>query len=154
MIVINSVNAFYFEIDGTRMARIYQPLAQGSQAISIVNIYDTRQKLLNSTKYDEVQVDGAVYGSQSELIEALLLIVYSPQGSGGSESSGVYGETPSGVVDGVNTVFNITVVPVAGTARVCLNGIRQINEVAIVGAVITFDEAPFVGDVISVDYDI
>lgn len=77
MILINTVDEKYFTLDGVQFARIYQPLAQGSQAIGLYNKFDTKQQLKNSTKYDEFLIDGVAFGSQEETIAALLDVIYS-----------------------------------------------------------------------------
>lgn len=77
MIVINSVDDKYFTLNGIRYARFFQPLAQGTEAVGIYSVYDTRQQLVSSTRYSEYVIDGIYYTSQAELITALLDIVWS-----------------------------------------------------------------------------
>jgi hypothetical protein len=76
MILINTVSDKYFTLDGIQLARIYQPLAQGSAAIGIYSIYDTRQQLVNSTGFSEFLIDGTFYATQEETIEAILTVIW------------------------------------------------------------------------------
>ena len=77
MILINTVDAKYFTIDGVKFARIYQPLRQGSEAIGIYSIFDTKLQLVNSTKYNEFNIDNLVYNNQEDAISALLNVIWS-----------------------------------------------------------------------------
>lgn len=76
MITINTVNDKYFELDGVQFAMIYQPLAQGSEALGIYSIYDTRKQLVNSTKFNQFSINSVVYDTLEETIEALLPIIW------------------------------------------------------------------------------
>ena len=76
MITIIDFSEKHFKLDGVEFPKIYQPLAQGSQAIGIYSIYDTRKQLINSTNYTEFTIDGTVYTSQAETIAALLDVVW------------------------------------------------------------------------------
>lgn len=76
MILISTVSDKYFSLDGIQFARIYQPLSQGSTSIGIYNMFDTRQQLQNSIEYNEISIDGTVYSSQEDAIEAILDVVY------------------------------------------------------------------------------
>lgn len=88
MIVINNIDANYFELNGKRYNKIYQPLAQGDSNIGIYNIFDVRQQLLNSTPFDEFTIDSINYNSQVEVINALLPVIHSTvtSGNGGGSS--------------------------------------------------------------------
>jgi len=77
MITIITVDEKYFTLDGIQFARIFQPLAQGSDAIGIYSIYDTKLQLVNSTKFDEFTIDGSTYANQALTIVALLEVIYS-----------------------------------------------------------------------------
>jgi hypothetical protein len=67
-----------------------------------------------------------------------------------------YRETPAGLVDGSNTVFNTTFNPVTGTELVFVNGVLCEQGVeadyTISGKTITFVLAPRVGDLVNVIY--
>lgn len=82
MIVITTISDKYFELNGTRYARIYEPLKQGAENIGLYNIYDTKNQLQSSVHFSEYEVDGSTYGTQALTVAALLDVVYSQQGSG------------------------------------------------------------------------
>ncbi|MEE1963555.1 tail fiber domain-containing protein [Allomuricauda taeanensis] len=90
-IVINTVSDTKFSLNGTTYGKIYQPLAQGTEHLSIVNVYDTKQKLLNSTHFTEFTVNGSTFLSQDTLISALILVIFSI-GEGGGGGGGSWGE--------------------------------------------------------------
>lgn len=82
-------------------------------------------------------------------------------GSGGSApppppSAGAiyHGETPVGAINGSNTTFTLTYVPVAGTLQVFLNGILQLGGVnyTLTGQTITFTNPPQSDDWLGVNY--
>ncbi len=108
MITINTVSDKYFTLDGTQYARIYQPLTQGDENISILNIFDTRQKLVNSTKYDEFTVDTATFANQTLLIAALLDVIWTNVGtdSGGETQELEFGD--QGSAPNYDTIINHT----------------------------------------------
>lgn len=61
-------------------------------------------------------------------------------------------ETPTGIIDGINKVFTTTFDIHAGDLKVFLNGLKE-KYVAITGdKEFTFEEAPFVGDTVEVEY--
>ena len=68
----------------------------------------------------------------------------------------VDGETPSGAVNDVNTVYTLANTPVAGSVKVYLNGVRMkvTEDYTISGTTLTFSTAPATGDNILVDYRI
>lgn len=76
MVTITSVDDKFFLLDDIQYARIYQPLKQGLNNVSILNIYDTKQKLINSTRYDEFIVDDLTYANQTLLIAALVSVTW------------------------------------------------------------------------------
>jgi hypothetical protein len=71
-------------------------------------------------------------------------------------ASFIFGETPSGSVNGTNAAFTLANTPQSGTVRVYLNGMRQNagvgNDYTISSGTVTFLTAPSTGDVILVDY--
>lgn len=89
--IINTVSDTKFSLNGITYGKIYQPLAQGTEHISIVNVYDTSQKLVNSTHYSEFNVNGSTYIDQDTLISALILVIFTLGESGGS-GGGAWGE--------------------------------------------------------------
>lgn len=70
----------------------------------------------------------------------------------------VFGETPTGTVDGVNAAFTLANTPTAGSVSVHKNGIRQLagagNDYTISGTTVTFlaGNLPQTGDNLIVDY--
>lgn len=68
----------------------------------------------------------------------------------------VFGEVPTGAINGANAAFQLASMPQSGTVRVFLNGVRQNvgagNDYTISGQTITFNGAPGVGDTVLVDY--
>lgn len=70
----------------------------------------------------------------------------------------IFGETPTGTIDGSNATFTLANTPESGTVRVYVNGIRQNvgsgNDYTISGGTITFETAavPASGDVLLADY--
>jgi hypothetical protein len=77
MVIINTITDKDFELNGIPFAKIYQPLKSGSEGIAIYSIYDTRQQIQNSIRYDQYQIDGVVYGSQTLTMAAILDVVIS-----------------------------------------------------------------------------
>ena len=63
-------------------------------------------------------------------------------------------ETPSGTVDGVNTIFNLAKAPIKNSLKVYRGGARQriTEDYTLSGNVITFLIAPQVGEILLVDY--
>lgn len=70
----------------------------------------------------------------------------------------VYGETPSGTVNGINDTFTLANTPTAGTVALYVNGLRMKsgsgNDYTISGSTITFEAGaiPLTGDVLQADY--
>lgn len=66
----------------------------------------------------------------------------------------IAGETPTGAIDGINTMFTLANTPVANTYTVFLNGLalNPATDYSVVGAVITLTSAPLVGDEVFVNY--
>lgn len=77
MVTINSINDDYFEIEGIRYAKIYQPLKQGSESLLITNIYDTKLILLGPVSYSDLLINGEIATSLNSCISALLEVIYS-----------------------------------------------------------------------------
>lgn len=72
-------------------------------------------------------------------------------------SSPVNGATPTGTVNGANTVFTLPAAPVAGTLLVFLNGILQEGggvDYTFAGVTITFVIAPLANDRVRVCYSV
>lgn len=75
--------------------------------------------------------------------------------SGGAGPTFVYGETPTGTINGINDAFTTANTPTSETVRVYLNGLRQTptTDYSVSTNTITFTTAPLTGDVIIVDYN-
>ena len=155
MIIILTVSSDVFSLNGVEYAKIYQPLTKGASAIGIFNIYNTKQFLINTALFGEYSIDGTIYASQALTIEALIPVIYKPGSSTGGDT-GVYNETPAGLVNGTNKIFTVAGAPVAGSIRVTLQGVRQAltTQYTVAGSVITFVTAPFVDDSVKTDYDV
>lgn len=71
-------------------------------------------------------------------------------------STEINGETPSGEVNGINTIFSLLNDPIFGTDEVYLNGLRQTRDLdyTIDGKDITFIWAPYEGANILCNYEI
>ena len=82
--------------------------------------------------------------------------VYQPAGAYLTAANIVTRETPTGTVNGSNTIFTLAATPTAGTEEVFLNGILQEpgagNDYTISGATITYLAAPLTGDRLRVNY--
>jgi hypothetical protein len=80
-------------------------------------------------------------------------------GSGGGGSTPIRNETPSGAIDGVNVAFGLAHVPIGGTTRVYLLGVRlqsgSGNDYTVSGSTLTFEsgQVPQTGAWILVDYE-
>jgi len=68
----------------------------------------------------------------------------------------VYGETPSGTINGINDEFTLANAPTAGTLRVFLNGLRMRegsgNDFTVTGTTLTMLQIPETDDDLQVDY--
>lgn len=80
---------------------------------------------------------------------------FPPETGGGSAGTFVSSETPSGPVDGSNTVFVLSNTPISGSTKLFLNGVRQKEtlDFNISGVTITFVSAPYSGDIVLCDYN-
>lgn len=74
--------------------------------------------------------------------------------SGGSVLSNIVREVPAGVVDGVNTVFTLSFIPVSNSEDIYINGQLRHPTVAytLVGNTITFVIAPWNGSYLLAKY--
>lgn len=73
-----------------------------------------------------------------------------------SEINFIDNETPSGVINGINTVFTLSTMPVAGSEHLYLNGMLQDSgmdyDYTITGTVIVFNIPPPIGSIILCSY--
>jgi hypothetical protein len=75
--------------------------------------------------------------------------------TGPSRSTEVYGETPAGLINGTNAIFNTALPLRPNSERLYLNGVRQHRTgdyTVTPPTTLTFVRAPRVNDVILVDY--
>lgn len=70
------------------------------------------------------------------------------------DGTGVFGETPTGTKDGVNTAFTLAEIPQPTSVAVYRNGLREHLDVGytVSGPTVTFSTAPLSSDEICVDY--
>lgn len=72
-------------------------------------------------------------------------------------TSAIFRETPSGAINGTNTIFTLANTPITGTEMVYYNGVLQDagsgNDYTISGGTITFTFTPQTGDKIRVSYN-
>lgn len=80
---IKIINNHIFTLAGVPYGRIYQPIKMGENHFGIYNVYDSRQQILGSTRYDEVKIDGQDYNSLNELMIDLVGTLFNPASSGG-----------------------------------------------------------------------
>ena len=66
----------------------------------------------------------------------------------------VYGETPTGDVDGANDTFTLVSAPISGTLRLFLDGLllRPTSDYTVAGNTITLGSAPSPGSWLMADY--
>ncbi|KQC33403.1 hypothetical protein AAU57_08810 [Nonlabens sp. YIK11] len=73
---IENVDSNYFTLNLTKYPKIYQAIKLGRNNIGIYNIYDTKQQLLESTRYDELILNGNTFSSADSLIDSLIPTLY------------------------------------------------------------------------------
>lgn len=76
-------------------------------------------------------------------------------GGGGGDGTGVFGEIPAGSIDGSNTTFTTSQNFQSNTTAVYVNGLREIRTLHYTESApvtIDLDDAPMVGDEVTVDY--
>ena len=88
--------------------------------------------------------------------QVIIVAVPGPPGPPGPAGDGtpILNEVPSGVQDGVNTVFVLVNTPQPGSTALYRNGLRELLGIGYVvaGPTITFSTAPLSSDEITVDY--
>lgn len=75
MIIIDTISSVFFELNGVRYPRIYQPLRSGG-GVGIYNIYDSRQQLIPITKFIDFTIDGQQFSTVEDTVSALLTSIY------------------------------------------------------------------------------
>lgn len=86
-----------------------------------------------------------------------VITVEGPKGDPGPPGEGtqIFGETPAGDVDGVNTVYTTASPYIAASTAVYRNGLREVRGIGYFEtgvSEITLDEPPLSTDHISIDY--
>lgn len=110
------------------------------------NLFNGQIVLNNVPTYSSGGYNLAVVNTGSGRVESITA------GSIGAAGS-VYGETPTGTLNGSNVTFTIANTPITGTVRVYLNGQRMPSGYSVSGTTITFTTAPISTDNIIVDYN-
>lgn len=97
MIFINNVDERYFTANGILKPKIYEPLKQGDNSVSIISTL-TDRVLIGSENFANWRVDGNAYSNSASLIAALVPVVYLEKnvnitiaGTGGGTGSGTGG---------------------------------------------------------------
>lgn len=107
---------------------------------------DTTNVFINGTGFiNEAPADGKIYGRKdSTWVEVI----------SGSAADQIYGEIPSGTINGSNTDFTLSQIPLLNSERLYLNGVRQIKttDYTLTGQDISILKPPQTGDIIIVDY--
>ncbi|MEM8737275.1 MAG: hypothetical protein AAGG38_02190 [Planctomycetota bacterium] len=138
-------------------------IADGAVTLAKLGALTTKGDVLSHDGTDHqrlgVGTDGQVLTANSATATGLEWAA-APGSGGVALANLVYGETPSGLVNGVNDTFTLANTPETGTVRIYLNGVRMNEDVANDytlsggGGTITFEsgQVPQTGDVILVDY--
>jgi hypothetical protein len=85
------------------------------------------------------------------------MTIYNPDGNDAANlPTFVFDETPSGLINDVNTAYTIANTPTSGTVQLYRNGVLQTVggglDYTISGTAITFVEAPASGDILRCAY--
>lgn len=112
---------------------------------------------IDVTGVDPVVVDVSPTVLAADLVgdaPSVTLAIAGAQGVPGAPgtSSMVLGETPTGVVDGVNATFTAAAAFQTGGTALYLNGLREQFYTETTATTVTFDTAPIVGDLVTIDY--
>lgn len=104
----------------------------------------------------DIEVETPSIDITAEAGPAPVLLVVSPgppgiQGPPG-EGAPILGETPSGLLNGTNTVFTTASAFQPNTTGVYLNGLREFNFVETSSQTITLADPPLPGDILRIDY--
>lgn len=130
------------------------PSFDGSNAATIVASGLTNSNLSGSAGITNANLANSTITINGTPVSLGGSITVSGTGGDLTASNFVFNETPSGAVNGSNTVFTLANTPTTGTVRVYLRGLRRklTTEYTISGSTITFVTAPLTGDFIIVDY--
>lgn len=130
------------------------PSFDGSNAATIVASGLTNSNLSGSAGITNANLANSTITINGTPVSLGGSITVSGTGGDLTASNFVFNETPSGTVNGSNTVFTLANTPTSGTVRVYLRGLRRklTTEYTISGTTLTFVTAPLTGDFIIVDY--
>lgn len=77
MIVINSISDKYFELNGVKYAKIYQPLKKSSDSLGLISVFDSKNQIIVSEPYYDFRINGITPSNQLEAISLVLDNVFS-----------------------------------------------------------------------------
>lgn len=66
-----------FNINGRNAPKIFNCIKLTDTRLSIVNVYDNGQVLFSNISFDEIEVDGVVYGNLNDLVTAINPVIFS-----------------------------------------------------------------------------
>ena len=66
-----------FNINGRNAPKIFNCIKLNDTRLSIVNVYDNSQVLFSNIAFDEIEVDGVVYGNLDDLVTAINPVIFS-----------------------------------------------------------------------------
>lgn len=91
MRTIVNINGNTFSLDGISFKKVFVAIPVGASKIRIVCAYDSKFQILDPTPYDEVEVNGLTFGSQSALIAYLVDVIFirGEAGPAGNDGLGV-----------------------------------------------------------------
>lgn len=96
-------------------------------------------------------IDDSGFSVYPEPVTTIVQII----GGGGGSANTVYGETPSGTIDGVNDTFTLVTTPITAKLRIYLNGQRLTDGIdfTFTGSTITMTTIPYPLDILRADYE-
>lgn len=99
----------------------------------------------------DIEIGAPVVDVESgDSAETVALVIV--RGAAGATGAGVIGDSLTGVRDGVNTVFTTVRSFIPGSTAVYLNGLRELAYAESGSHTIVFDDAPYSGDMLTIDY--
>lgn len=72
----STANQNNFKFNGLTYPRNFMIIKQGNNNIAVHNAYDTRLQLMESTPFNQIQVNGVVFGSQAALMTSLSTLLF------------------------------------------------------------------------------
>ena len=71
-----NVDTSNFNINGRNAPKIFNCIKLSDTRLAIVNVFDNSQELFRNIAFDEIEVDGVVYGSLEALVTAINPVIY------------------------------------------------------------------------------